>query len=412
MISRTWVYTLCVFGFVFTSLALAGIPGWSRLSFAFMGLLFIVSAIDWLKRQGAPGRWMLLPLLFFFVAVVDGLVRYPDSHDAIIRLVGAWVGCSLVGDAVRRGLPISVAINAMLLASVANGVAALVGFDAFATYAATAEQQAFTSILDRRTGLVGNANLLAVQAVMPLFAVLIWGRGLSKVFVMLGIACAIYAVFSTGSRKLLVLLLFLLAAGLMRLPLAKRWIAVFVGGTLAVAGVLLVWAGGMAGGVEVGAREVLAIDRIYVLLEGRDNSYFIRDWMIDIAQGMFLERPIQGWGLGYFAAAAGFGGYAHNNYWELAVSGGVVLIGCYYAMHVSSFLRAIRKALKGYPESGAACILILAVLVNDYGMVTYDEEIIVLMLVLLLVGSRTGMTNLSLSSRDGGLDATGRRVMR
>lgn len=393
LISRKRFYAISVFGFVFTSLALSGIPGWSRLAFVFAGLLCIISAADWLQRRAAPGRWMLLPLLFLFVGVIDGILGYPGSHDAIIRLVGAWVGCILVGDAIRRGLPINVAINAMLLAAIANGTAALVGFDAYASYVATPEELALTSLLDRRSGLVGNANLLAVQAVVPIFAVLIWGRGLSKTLVLLGVACAIYAVFSTGSRKLLVLLFFLSAAGLLRLPMAKRWVIFLGGGILMLAGMLLLWAGDVTGSIEAGSREVLAIDRIYTLLEGRDNSFFIRGWMIEVAKEMFLERPIQGWGLGHFAAVSGFGAYAHNNFWELAVSGGIVLVACYYAMHVTVVLSAIPRAVKGLPEYGAAAIFILALIVNDYGMVTYDEEIIVLMLILLTADSRSRFSN-------------------
>lgn len=387
--SRERLYELGVFGFVFCGLALSGIPGWSRLVFLFITLLSALTIADIALGRIALGKWLVLPITFVLVALLEGFIRYPASHDAIVRLLGTWSGCLLVGDAIRRGTHVRVAINAMFFASFANAAAALLGFDSYFSYVATAEQQSYASILDRRSGLVGNANLLAVQAILPLFAALVWSRGLSKVLVVCGAVCAIYAMFATGSRKLILLAAFLVVALWVRVPGVRRRILLTVAGVSAVGVVVLVWGSGSTTELEGASRDVLAIERIYQAVDGQDSSFVIRKWMIGAAQDLFVASPVFGHGLGYFADNGGFGAYAHNNFWELAAAGGLVLVISYYAMPLLALLRLIPNALKGNAESGAACVLIFALLANDYGMVAYDEKIVVLIIVLLLVWTTT-----------------------
>lgn len=379
------LYSFGTFGYVFSGLALSGIPGWSRLAFVFAIYLALLTIVDISVRKAALGKWLLLPLVFVVLAAIEGVIRYPASHDAMVRLAGTWGGGLLVGDAVRRGVPVCVAIHAMLFASLTNAGAALAGFDAYYTYTATVEQQTYASILDRRSGLVGNANLMAVQAVLPLFAVLIWGRNVSKILVLLGIACAIYALYSTGSRKSLVLFMFLLSAAWLRMPVAKRWVVMGISLYLSLAVALILIGSGLLGDLESSSRGILAVDRVYQALEGKDDSFIVRKLMIDVAQGLFVENPVFGRGLGSFAELGGFGAYAHNNFWELAVAGGLLLLAAYYGMHLAILLRTLKRAVQGHVGSGVACVLVAALLANDIGMVTYDEKIIALTLVLLLV---------------------------
>lgn len=386
-ISISWpsLYGFAVYGYVLSGLMLSGLPGWSRLVFVFVALLAVLSTFDLFIRNASFGKWMLLPLPFVVLACMEGVAAYPTSHDAIIRFLGTWVGSLLVGDAVRRGVPVRIVINALLLASFANAIAAISGFDAYYEYTATAEQRSYISAMDRRSGLVGNANLYAIQASLPLFAVLIWGRGLSKVLVALGVACAIYAVFITGSRKLLFIWVFLLLAVFIKLYAKKPWVVLVIPAMSVVMIVLILDNSGLLDSLVGRSRNVLAVDRIFLALEGKDNSILLREQMIGVARHLFALKPIFGGGLGYFAEVGGFYAYAHNNYWELAVAGGLVLLLSYYLVHLMLLIKLLPPALRRDASSAAACLLVLAILANDYGMVSYDEKIIVLPLVLLCV---------------------------
>lgn len=387
-LSRKQLYEGVTFLFVFSGLAVSGIPGWSRTMFLFEAILAALTVIDVLINKPSFGKWMLLPLLFLFVALIDGVVLYPSSHALMVRLVGAWVGALLVGEAVRRGVPMSVVINAMIWAAIANAIAAFMGFDAYVVYTATAEQQAYTSILERRSGLTGNANLFAVQAILPLFALLIWGQGVRKLLVIAAVVVAIYALFVTGSRKSLVIFSFLFIAYLSKVWRMKPRLLLTVSLLLLVVPFLVLTSPGLLDNIESFSRQLLAVDRVFEALEGNDNSFMLRMEMVETAKQLFLQNPFLGGGLGFFAETSGFGAYAHNNYWELLVSGGLLLTCLFYLIHLTIILRLLPRLSRKNFEVTAAILLVATLLFDDMAMVTYDQLIVVLLMVLLILWSR------------------------
>lgn len=107
--------------------------------------------------------------------------------------------------------------------------------------------------------------------------------------------------------------------------------------------------------------------------KGEDTTV-TRAIMIEHGFELFLQNPIWGYGLNYFSISYGeINGhevYAHNNYIELLVSGGIVLLVLYY----SKFISVIRTLFKNH-EHSLQCVLMLSILLtlifSDMASVTY-----------------------------------------
>ncbi len=107
--------------------------------------------------------------------------------------------------------------------------------------------------------------------------------------------------------------------------------------------------------------------------KGEDTTV-TRAFMIEYGFELFLQNPIWGYGLNYFSVSygeiSGHEVYAHNNYIELMVSGGLVLLFLYY----SKFVSVIRSLFKNH-EHNLQSVLILSILLtlifSDMASVTY-----------------------------------------
>ena len=96
--------------------------------------------------------------------------------------------------------------------------------------------------------------------------------------------------------------------------------------------------------------------------------------MIQVAEEMFWEKPLFGWGIGAFAKYAGFGYYCHNNYMEILVSGGIIAFLIYYAFILIQGLN-IFNMRKGKYKS-LACMLLLSLLLLDFSTVNFYADVI------------------------------------
>lgn len=107
--------------------------------------------------------------------------------------------------------------------------------------------------------------------------------------------------------------------------------------------------------------------------KGEDTTV-TRAFMIEYGFELFLQNPIWGYGLNYFSVSygeiSGHEVYAHNNYIELMVSGGLVLLFLYY----SKFVSVIRSLFKNH-EHNLQSVLFLSILLtlifSDMASVTY-----------------------------------------
>lgn len=148
---------------------------------------------------------------------------------------------------------------------------------------------------------------------------------------------------------------------------------------------------------HIGERLLAAINSfIYI---GFDESNFgessirTRAGLVSLAIDAIHKRPIWGWGLNNFSAVINNGGYyAHNNYLEILVSGGVVGLIIYY----SKYLFIGFKMFKGTKLENAKvsriykmCFLMFLVYcLLEYWQITYMFRFIYVLPIMLLQYSR------------------------
>lgn len=146
------------------------------------------------------------------------------------------------------------------------------------------------------------------------------------------------------------------------------------------------------------------LHRLHVMLHyyvdgsAQAESVIARNSLIAIAMDAFRLRPIGGYGLGCFRFLEGAGTYSHNNFTELLVSGGVVMLALYYLPQLAALgfsARTIRKQKRaGAADSTArACIgvflaLMVAQMFMDYGMVSYFDRTAAIYFILLVASER------------------------
>ena len=116
---------------------------------------------------------------------------------------------------------------------------------------------------------------------------------------------------------------------------------------------------------------------LYALITGEgvvDHSAWVRQRMIGLGWEQFLKTPILGIGMGnarIMTSVVGYDSYLHNNYIELLTNGGVVGFALYYAIYIYLIINLIRHRAKGDHISRLCLILIVCLLVMDYGAVSY-----------------------------------------
>lgn len=113
-----------------------------------------------------------------------------------------------------------------------------------------------------------------------------------------------------------------------------------------------------------------------------DNS---RKELVELGLGWFKERPFLGYGMNCFRALsnnvprfAGLNFYAHNNYVEILVGGGIVGFMVYY-----SYVILILKRLKHRKSLFAkyAAVILSIVLIMDFAQVSYYDVIMQMLIV-------------------------------
>ena len=146
---------------------------------------------------------------------------------------------------------------------------------------------------------------------------------------------------------------------------------------------------------------VREVGLFFVKGEGLGGSTAERITLVQAAYYWFAQRPMTGWGLACFRFLEGsLGSYAHNNYIELLVSGGIPMLMIYYVGQIGALIyaaRVIKRAKAEDPNNERAeerrtvyvfIVLMLAHLVMDIGGVTYYERHYGVYFVLLIAAAR------------------------
>lgn len=137
----------------------------------------------------------------------------------------------------------------------------------------------------------------------------------------------------------------------------------------------------------------------------RTNSDNLRYFMLLYGWGLFVEKPILGYGVGNFQALFGEVNdgvrmYAHNNFIELLVNGGIVGTTIYYWLYYKIIKEAAR--LKNH-KYGITCISFMIVLIlSEFGQVSYlifsDQLILIIFMYQFYIQNKEEKRNLEIKS--------------
>ena len=151
---------------------------------------------------------------------------------------------------------------------------------------------------------------------------------------------------------------------------------------------------------------------LHYLTDGaaRAESIVARDSLMDIAMKFSRQRPLAGFGLGNFQYLDDTGTYSHNNFTELLVSGGAVMLALYYLPQLFALALSARVSVKNRRSGASAAdlipraavgvfaVLLAAQIFMDYGMVSYFDRTAAIYFVLLVAAVRIGQNR----ANDGG----------
>jgi O-antigen ligase len=232
----------------------------------------------------------------------------------------------------------------------------------------------------RYTGLLGNANVLAINFTLAAIAVWLEGARFPLVLRVLSFLSANYGIFLSGSRKGLLLGVALLLLSIKhitdRLSLLKRG---FLLGSLMVATILFYqYFDSILSFLRV---NIVSIRRLGGALSGTNSSFLIRKSMIEDGYSIWLNSPLFGEGFGYFASTNIYATYSHNNYIELLVSGGIVAFFLYYTLYLVILYKAFRNQRC---ELFGFFVIVCILLVVDAAVVSIVGRSYMLFVVLLL----------------------------
>lgn len=365
---------ISIFGYVFASLALSGIPGLSRSSALFAVLLISILASNFLRNKLVIGKWSVPSVIFLIHCFLLATLKWDSASELFISTAVAWAGGIAVAVAVQNGASIRMVIYGMAAASLASAIAVATGFDSYVSFVADLEIESEAVLEQRATGLVGNANVLAYQAMLPLFCFGLWRDHVQKFIWVIVLGCAIQALLVTGSRKGLFLALvfipyiFLIVGNSAR----ARQKLIFIAITALSCIGLFVYIQGIDGLSKI---DNVAIERVILATQGRDDSYLERLDLVNVGFERFLVNPILGHGFDMFKSISGYGKYAHNNIIELAVDGGLMMLFTFYLIYIYAAFSGLRNFMKSDMRRYMQIGIVLILFFLDFGLVSYTQKI-------------------------------------
>jgi hypothetical protein len=128
-----------------------------------------------------------------------------------------------------------------------------------------------------------------------------------------------------------------------------------------------------------------------------DTSSLMRQDLIKLGVFLWSKRPFNGIGVGntHFVAAQYlyFNSYLHNNYVELLAGGGIAAFILYYSMYAYLVYGYIKLRKSDYQWFAFGLVIILLLLVTDYGRVSYYSKTVYFELMMLFLTLRIVRAN-------------------
>jgi O-antigen ligase len=348
--------------YVVFGIGLSGVEAVSRAVVVLAALLVVLLAAGALRSAIRLPRYIWLPLPFMAYTACSIAWGGLDAWRVLGSMFTAWAGTFAVAVALSNGVAWGSLETGMILAVLANLLAWYAGVDVS------------TEPSVRATGLVGNSNELAAAAVG--MALVAWGmrEHFSRPGPWLLLAAALVVTQVTASRLGLLMLVGVLGLCLARLAMRRTKILLAIALPLVVAGVFA-YRNEIA--LELTSRS-LAVARVGDMLARADNSGKVRAELISAGWQAYLSRPIFGFGLVSFERATGLPfPYAHNNWIEVALNGGLIGLILFYSMHarVLGAWLASRRV-----RNSIGLLLVGTLVVADVAWVSYYSRVYALIL--------------------------------
>lgn len=188
---------------------------------------------------------------------------------------------------------------------------------------------------------------------IPVFFIIIYLTGSRKAFLFSTLGCLMMYIFTVKQKSKLVFIL----------PIT------------AIVGYLFYYCI-----MVIPAFHILAVRISYFvnLLTGSgpvDSSATLRVQLIDAGIRLWKSKPLFGYGIQSFSTISGMGMYAHNNYIELLVGVGVIGLVIYYSIYIYIVVKLGKKVFQGENLAIPFYILIILIMINEIGFVSYGEEL-------------------------------------
>lgn len=387
--------SVLVIGYIISAIGLVGIPGVSRLGLVFTLLMLIVVTIGSIRKEIRIKRWVMQPILLYIYLIFLSLVTWYQIEDkppflTLGPVTTAWLGAILVAVGIDNGIRWNVVVRTLLLAGILQIIAIYFGFDASALIMERSGTLSASSL--RLTALAGNANLLAMTLVLPLFLVYLRPEVISWPWKIASLLLPYYAIVVTGSRKGVMLSALLLILVLLQKLLSSKRNRVFY-----IIAIILITFIAVANFVEIDLYEttrelgIQSLNRWVNVLQGGDRGFETRSYIASLWQEPFFSSPLIGHGLDMFEEISGAGMYAHNNFVEILVNGGVIFFILYYSLLI---VILVKSAYFPTVEKVYLWGTIMSIAIIEVAMVTYTVKLNVLVLILLFsyVSNRYSVT--------------------
>lgn len=321
---NAFIYIVCIMLFsatpVFNKLIYL-----SGISFCFY--YFLCKKIIFTSRT-----WILHTTPFIFLLFISGMRNISDTF-VMQQVFLLWIPMLTLMCAIESKVDKLVVFYALLFSSFINGLIVSLGLDA--AYSAAVNQPTLDlDSISRATGTTGNANVYALQALLPLLVLPSISERITLKYKVLAHILCIQAALLSQSRKAAVILLayyiiLFFQFGIKYKGNLHLYKILFLFFCILIIATFFFY--------DYDINSILIdsplLQRFSEISDG-ESSFSERVDFISKGLELFIQSPIFGHGLDTFKTLSGSGVYSHNNYIEVGTSGGITLLISYYGIHL------------------------------------------------------------------------------
>ncbi len=346
------------FSYVLVSFGFTGVPSVSRI--ALISACAILTLLTFSFNKLKIPYWIVLWSALYLYLALYSLVLEKVYYDMLGMMVATFVGTLAISLAVlNRRVSYSIIVYAAICASIINIIAVSMGIET---------SQDFED--GRFSGLIGNPNGLCIRMALTSFLIWLFPEKFCWFVKLASFPIIFYGMYITGSRKGLVycaaFVLLILVDQIARTKLSR----LVLYGSIITACLVAAQENLQATAVKY-TSTITAVERAKIAINGHETSYDSRIRLMNTGIKIWKESPVWGHGFYQFANLSGYKTYSHNNYIELAVSGGVIALVLFYSVHAIILKKSIALNLSCMLR---VFIFLTAILFVDCAVVSFYDK--------------------------------------